>query len=317
MMKNNKILLIGAGPMAIEYAKILIYLKYPFIVVGNKRTSAENFTKITKVPVVTGGINRWLITNKSIPNTAIVATPEETLGKVTLALLKFKVKNILVEKPGGLDWSEIDKIGKEAKRNNVKVYIAYNRRFYASVEKAKTIIEQDGGPTSLFFEFTEWSHIISKLKKPRVVKEWWFLHNSTHVIDMAFFMTGFPEKIVSYTKSHLKWHPSASVFTGAGLTKNKIPFSYIANWAAPGRWAIEIMTNKHRLIFKPLESLHIQNIGSVEIVEEKISNKYDLMFKPGLYAEVKSFLTNKKFLCTITEQVNNLSIYRKILNGIG
>lgn len=313
--KNKVILIVGAGPMAIEYAKVLNHLKKKCLVIGNKKASANTFFEATKILVVTGGIKKWLRNHKvgEVPKTAIVATPEETLGTVTIELLRYGVKNILVEKPGGLDWKDITNVYNYSIKKKARVYVAYNRRFYASVQKAMEIIKKDGGLSSFFFEFTEWSHIVSKLKKPTVVKNWWYLQNSTHVLDMAFFMGGLPQQISSFTKSHLRWHPKASIFTGAGLTKKQIPFSYIANWNSPGRWVIEMMTSKHRLIFKPLEKLQIQNIGSVEIIEEKIDNKKDLDFKPGVFAEVKSFLGDKKFLCTIKEQYQNLNIYRKIL----
>ena len=78
------------------------------------------------------------------------------------------------------------------KRNKIaidfdaKVLIAYNRRFYSSVEKAREIITEDGGIQSCIFEFTEWAHKIIALSKANGVKEHWFLGNSSHVIDLVF-----------------------------------------------------------------------------------------------------------------------------------
>ena len=65
MIMNKNILLIGAGPMAIEYAKILIDLKANITVVGRGKASAENFYKATGIDIIDGGIENWLINNKN------------------------------------------------------------------------------------------------------------------------------------------------------------------------------------------------------------------------------------------------------------
>jgi hypothetical protein len=42
------------------------------------------------------------------------------------------------------------------------------------------------------------------------------------------------------------------VFAGAGVADNDALFSYHANWAAPGRWCVEILTNLAPFYFKTL-----------------------------------------------------------------
>ena len=74
-------------------------------------------------------------------------------------------KNILVEKPAGLNKQKIMEVSELAKEKDAQVYVAYNRRYYASVLKAQEIIAEDGGVTSFNFEFTEWAHVIEKLQK--------------------------------------------------------------------------------------------------------------------------------------------------------
>lgn len=314
-MDKNTILLVGTGPMGTEYAKILLDMGKKIIAVGKDGKSLLDFKKETGIEAIGGGITKWLKNNENHPDKAIVAVTENMLGTVALELIKAGIKSLLIEKPGGFNFNEIRTVDREAKKYQTKVCIGYNRRAYASVEKAKEIIKKDGGVTSFNFEFTEWGHIIAPLKKAKGVKEQWFLHNSTHVIDLAFFLGGEPKKISSYTAGGLSWHPKASVFAGAGVTEKGAIFSYQANWEAPGRWSVEILTKKHRLIFRPLEKLQIQNIGSVATSEVKINDKYDLKFKPGLYKQILSFLNNDfKELCSIKEQVRNLKFY-KIIGG--
>lgn len=313
MQKNKeKILLVGAGPMAMEYAKVLKSLNYPFVVVGRSKKSAKEFEKIIGVKVITGGVDK--LSTSKIPVNSIIAVSEEQLGKVTLKLLKFGVKNILVEKPAGLDFNEVKKVNNLALNKNAKVYVGYNRRFYQSVKTANELIKKDGGILSIFFDFTEATFKITPLKKGRGVKENWFLQNSTHVVDLAFFLAGNPKKLSSFTGKSLSWHKRGAIFTGGGITKNNVFFSYHANWISPGRWGVEIMTKNHKLFLRPLEKLQIQNLGTFEVKDVELDDKLDLDFKPGIYREVKSFLGDKKDLCTISEQEENLKYYQKILS---
>jgi predicted dehydrogenase len=313
MLKD--ILLVGAGPMAVEYAKVLKSLNMDFEVVGRGRESALRFEQETGMPVITGGVEEYMPADGTIPGKAIVAVGEKQLGKATLSLLKKGLKSILVEKPGGYDYNEIAQVSNEASGSGSQVFVAYNRRFYASVTKAMEIIRNDGGVTSFNFEFTEWSHVIKDLKKEEGVKEEWFLHNSTHVIDLAFYLGGKPREISCYSEGGLGWHPAASIFAGAGRSDTGALFSYQANWEAPGRWGVEVLTKNHRLIFRPLEKLQIQKIGSVAIEFIDIDDRMDVEYKPGLFGQVHAFLhSDSQRLCTVGEQVNMLNTYRKIVN---
>lgn len=313
-MKNFKetILLVGAGNMGTEYAKVLRALNLSFVVVGRSKKSASSFQKnIGFLPVI-GGIKKWIGEKNKLPSTAIIAVNEEDAGKTIRLLIKNGVKKILTEKPGGLTDADLKLTAKITKKFKAKVFIAYNRRFYASTIKAREIIKKDGGVSSLIFDFTELSHIIKNLKKSPKVKERWFLANSTHVVDLAFFLASKPEKMCSYKKGRLDWHPGGSIYSGAGITKSGVLFSYHANWESAGRWNIEIMTRKSKLIFKPLEKLHIQKNGSMATEEVSIDDDLDKKFKPGLYRQVQSFFSNQKNLMTIQEQVENFKYYKLI-----
>lgn len=315
MSSKQKILLVGAGPMAQEYAKVLKELKLDFLVVGRGVENAKIFKDTIGRPVISGGVEKFLKFNSSYPENAIVAVSEENLGKVTLTLLRYGIKSILVEKPGGLDFDEIKKVGNLASSKKARVFVAYNRRFYASVKKALEIIQKDDGVLSIFFDFTEPDFKIAPLIKGSGVKENWFLHNSTHVVDTAFFLAGTPKKLTAFASGTLPWHPKAAVFSGAGITDKGVLFSYHANWKGPGRWGVEVVTKNHKLFFRPLEKLQVQNLGSFGINDVELDDRLDIKFKPGLYKEVQSFLGDKQNICTITEQVENLNFYKQILEG--
>ena len=313
-MSESTILLVGSGPMAIEYAKIFKSLGITPLTVGRGKLSGEKFTAETGLPVVTGGIDAWLSdTPDPLPERAVVAVGEKWIGATAKALMNRGVRQLLLEKPGGHDAEDIISVYEKSKETGAAVYIGYNRRFYAAVEAAKKIIQEDGGVTSFNFEFTEWGHVISAIEKEDGVKEQWFLSNSTHVIDLAFYLGGRPAEMSAYSTGGLDWHPIASVFAGAGRTPDGAIFSYQANWEAPGRWGVEILTRKHRLIFRPMEKLQIQKIGSVAIDLVDVDDSLDKEFKPGLYRQVEAFVKGRaNLLPTIADQVEMLSWYLRI-----
>jgi len=310
---TNIIWLIGAGYMAKEYVKVLKKLENNFIVVGRSEIQAASFTQETEIEVLTGGLEKFLATKPQLPKAVIVAVGIEGLSNCTKLLLDYGVKKILLEKPGVGYASEIDELAELASFKKADVLLAYNRRFYSSVLKAREIIKEDGGVTSFNFEFTEWSHVIRTLTKHEAEHHNWFLGNSTHIIDTAFFLGGKPKELCSFVKGGTDWHPKSSIYSGAGESKTGALFSYHANWEAPGRWVIEILTAKSRLIFKPIETLQIQQIGSVAINQVEINDQLDKDFKPGLFLQTKSFLEGDYIdFCSILEQRNSMRYYLKM-----
>ena len=314
-MSQEDIWLIGAGSMAQDYIKVLAALKKSFLVIGRGEETAKACEISTGCSVVRGGLAQFISSVTYTPAYAIIATGVEKLFETTKLLLEHNVKNILVEKPGALYNWEFEELNRLAKEKNAHVFIAYNRRFYASTLKANEIIQQDGGITTFNFEFTEWAHEIEPLQKGEGVKDRWFLANSTHVVDLAFYLGGQPKEICSFTSGTLDWHKSASIFSGAGVSQTGALFNYQANWESAGRWSLEVLTKEHRLIFRPMEKLQIQKRGSVQQNFVEIDYTLDEDYKPGLYLQTKNFIENMNHsLCTLSEQLHTINIYNKIAN---
>lgn len=313
-----KIVIVGAGPMSIEYAKVLDGQKREYIVVGNSKVGAVNFEKAVNKKVILGGVEKWIedCSGEDFNSyKAIVAVNENLLGSITMKLLKANFKDILVEKPGGLNLEEIKNVSALAAEKKAVVYIGYNRRFLASTIKVQELIKHDGGLTSFNFEFTEWGHIIKDLIKNEGVLEEWFIQNSSHVIDLAFYIGGSPIEMKSFISGSSSWHPKGTVFSGAGITENKALFSYNANWESAGRWWVEFLTKEHRFIMKPMEKIFIQKRGSIQVDELIINDEYDQLYKPGLFKQVEAFVEFENKLMTIDDQVKMIPFYKEICNN--
>ena len=309
-------LLVGAGYMSSEYIKVLKNFPIKLKVIGRGENNISILKKQYELDAFSGGLENYLIQNSSyIPDFGIIAVSINDLYSNTILLIKHGVKNILIEKPLVLNWDELLALEQLAIFYKTSIYIAYNRRFYCSVENLKELIKQDGGVSSIHFEFTEWIDVINKVGFTKEVLNKFFIANSTHVVDTVFHLIGKPENINTYVSgSSVDWHKSGSIFMGFGESEKKIPFSYTSNWGSPGRWAIEVLTKKNRFYLKPMEQLFVQVHGSVLINEIEIDRKKDIDFKPGIYHMVHTFLynSNKSDLCNISDLKSFFPFYEKI-----
>ena len=301
--------------MALEYAKVLQSLNLNFNIIGRGEKKCSEFYSSTGLRPFQGGLEAFLNTSPDFPDFVINAVGIDQLTCTTQALLNYGVKNILVEKPGFAYPVELNETLELVVKKNANVLLAYNRRFYSSVIRAKEYIEKDGGVRSFQFEFTEWSHSIEKLDKHISEHENWFYGNSSHLIDLAFFLGGKPIELSTFKRGGLKWHPDGEIYAGSGRTQTNALFSYIANWSSPGRWSLELCTQNFRLVFKPIEELQIMKIGSVAIEKDfSYDSQDDILFKPGLVKMIKSYLNNDtKYFKNIKEMHEDiLDIYQKI-----
>lgn len=313
-ISSNKVWIVGAGNMAKVYAKVLTAMNIPFIVIGNSAQGVEAFKEATGIDAFIGGIDAYLEKASELPRFAVNAVKTPVSAHTLLALMDSGVKSILSEKPAGLCVEEVDAVADKALKTGSRVNVGYNRRFYASVEKAREYIGQDGGVTSFQFEFTELYKVIST-KEGDVSR--WFYGNSTHVLDLAFHLGGLPVSMSSYIVDRDECYTTATRFAGAGRTDSGALFSYGTNWLSPGRWSLDVMTRKHRLVFRPMEKLQVQQLGSFTLEEVDIDDAIDKEYKPGIFRQVEAFIndpSDPRFL-TISEQCKAMRVYRTIHEG--
>ena len=310
-----KILVVGCGYMGKEYVKVLDALNVPCMVIGRSKEGIDSFQKkFSHIDVFEGGLENNLDVFNGISH-VIVATGIEDLYKHSKLVLQTGVKKVLLEKPGALSYSDLDALNHESQKKDIELFIAYNRRCYDSVTKAKQLIKKDGGVLSVFFEFTEWAKDIPYEKFSDKELACWILGNSSHVIDLAFSFTGTPQEMNSVVSKHhgYSWHPSGSIFCGSGLSVNNIPFSYHSNWESAGRWSVEVLTSKCRYYFRPMEKLIIQKKNEINSEEIELCSILDELYKPGLYNMVSKIIYNEhEGLCSIEEHLKQFPYLQRI-----
>lgn len=316
-MSHDPVLLVGAGGMAQAYAKVLTDLSVPFHVMGRGPDSAARFAAATGVTPGTGSLDAQLDALRPLPRHAIISVNAMYLAEVAIALMARGVTHLLLEKPGALDLAEMTELVAAVRAANAQVFVGYNRRFMSSALRVREIIAEDGGVTSLKFDFSEPARRIAQLPKPRREHETWFYGNSSHVVDLAFHLFGDPLTLHAHVTGTLDWHPGGAVFAGVGAGAKGALIGWHANWVGPGRWGLEVMTPERRLILQPLEKLRVQSHDSFAETEIVLDDAEDLAFKPGIRKQVVRFLfeTGPDVLPTLTDHARRMAYFDVIRTG--
>lgn len=283
-----KTLLIGTGDMARHYSAALVSLEVAFDVVGHSQAGKEDFTAHTGKPVFPGSLADYF--EDFDVSHAIVATSVMTLSDITRQLADRGVPKILVEKPIATTTSDLEDLNRHVVLGGVEVYVALNRRFFDSVQMARTAVADSQGPVHLRFSFDDRISLIPFHKHPPDVLSKWVIANSIHVIDAAFFIGGWPENINVTVEGGLSWHPTAERFSGFGaLPREKGTFEYQADWSRDGNWHIEISTEENDFRLSPLETLNEKRVEQHAWVEKSSGGPLSPS-KPGLVQMVSDFL---------------------------
>jgi hypothetical protein len=288
---KEKIWLIGTGSIAVEYSKVLESLEVGFALIGRRNINQDKFPN-SPIVVIEGGFENIDNYSYEIPKLAFVVVNVENLYSVTKKCISLGVKNILVEKPGSLNTTEIRELCSFAKSNLSNVYVAYNRRFFQTTKWIKDAVSQFGKFDTVHFEFTEWTERLKNTIKSEKVFSNWFFANSTHLIDLVFFIVGDPTILNSYSSKSDGIISESNVFAGSGITTNGTFFSYNSNWGSTGNWSIVLSTKGKKFLLSPLEEIKIQSELGVNAPFNLIemNNSVDQAYKAGFFEMLSTFI---------------------------
>lgn len=312
------ILIVGAGAIGLQYADILSAMALPFTLICRSEQTAKKVAENTNHCAVATDVSLILANNAHGFTHAIVATAIADLASVTRSLLLAGVKHILVEKPLTFSVDQAKALVLEAEALAANVYIAFNRRFFPSVQMLKTLLANDSAIVACRFEFTEWIDKIQWQQKDDKLIEHWLAANSSHVIDLVFHLIGYPKSISCIADNPIsvadKQLP-ASRFVGHGISEQNVIFSYLSCWDAPGRWRLEIMTANNRYLLEPLEQLSITARNSVLAQVVALPQSIGDEFKPGFYQQVEAFLHNSAELLSLQQLASHLQYFNAMAFG--
>ena len=283
-----KILIAGTGAMALEYAKVIGKgLCLPFSILGRKE---EKITPFHSLPGFAGGMLFSRLENLSGFTAAIAATSIESLFEVSKKLLENGASGLLVEKPVSVQPKYIEELDALAKDGKALIRVACNRRYYNSILKLKSILKTES-TLCAHFDFTEWLSRVPLAWQSAESGRRLALSNSIHVFDTLVYLLGdyLSEKRSVRGKNLIPWHPDGAVFSGLGFC-GSVPVTHCTSWISPGRWNLEVMTEKGRYRLSPMESLQVMRHESVHWEELPHPDEDDMNYKPGLLKMTRQFL---------------------------
>lgn len=145
-MRQDRILLVGAGPMAVEYARVCAHLGVSLTVKGRGAKSSSNFFELTGIRTH----QTWeQIGPSSDFDAAVICVDEGSLLAVLDEVLEQGFSKVLVEKPGALSIELLKSHAQTLLSIGAEIYVAFNRRHYNVVDRLCSELELDGVASSL------------------------------------------------------------------------------------------------------------------------------------------------------------------------
>ena len=224
----------------------------------------------------------------------ILTSTTESTPKILDILINHK-KPILVEKPVSMGTKYLKKFSANYPKF---VNVAYNRRFYSTVQKAKEFVNKCNG------------QLLCSMKMPGFVKKSKnhlisfrnIYENSCHGIDILRYIFG-DLKIINNSKIKLNSFDSGRI-TLLKSKKNHL-CNVIMNSNSPDNFSFEIENGNERLLLKPFESFELyKGIDFVRpnkkyplksykprlIERNNVFSNSKIKFKPGFLEQSKDFL---------------------------
>lgn len=246
---------VGYGAMGRQFVNALRALNVGRIRVCSKSATALEELSSRGIEVTAGGVER-LAWSARPAELGIIATPIAWLIPAAQRLASLGFRRLLIEKPVSLWSRQIEELAQVFEAQGIEAFCGYNRVAYPAFIEARARTTQEQGITSCTYTITEmiqpdWTSRFSSEELSR-----WGIANTLHVMSMAHGLIGMPRQWQSYRQGRaVAWHPTGSIFVGAGVSERGAAFSYHADWGSPGRWVIEVHTATSSYRFCPLETL--------------------------------------------------------------
>ena len=281
---ERSVTLVGCGTMGRQYLKA-----FEALGVGNVRVCSRSAPADAGCAVIHPGGFEVLDIEARSGEIGVIATPMTLIPEAARKLVALGFRRLLVEKPVALESDTIATLAEELRGAGVEARVAYNRMSYPSLLEAAALAAEEGGITSCAYTFTEmfrpeWLDRFAAVELGR-----WGIANSLHVIGMAHRLIGLPRKWQGFRSGRLEWHSAGSVFTGAGVSVDRVPFSYHADWTSVSRWGIELHTAHSAYRLCPLEKLSRKN-SALDDWHDVPVRAFDRNVKAGVAEQVAAML---------------------------
>lgn len=248
---------------------------------------------------------------------AFLITTPPTISPQIAKLLNPLGKPLLIEKPVAILKSDFG----DLRNSKSAMYVAYNRRFYESVNYFKKIFKSNLGTVQVIV--SEHIEDYSAIEVKRAIVE-----NSVHIIDLCNYLFG-DIKFSNLTNLPDQLGIKLDIFDD----KSTFIGTFELLFNCPINTSIQVKGKNLNLQLKPIEHCELFNTMVVNEptqnipirmyspqyigneTQNKVSAKID--FKPGLMGQAKEFIKaikggNSTSLCSLEEAYKNVLLATKI-----
>lgn len=207
----------------------------------------------------------------------VVAVNELSMNSVSRECFEFPWK-VLLEKPAGYNLADAEEIYAIAQERNREVFVALNRRSYASTRAARDDLNRQDGFRFVKVQDQEDPEAALAAGQPKLVVDNWMYANSIHLID---YFRIFGRGKIRQVKPVIAWNPGKP-----SVVVSEIEFEsgdiglYEGIWNAPGPWAVSISTSPKQWELRPLEQAAFRSRGERQM-QPVAPHPWDQTFKPG------------------------------------
>ena len=231
--------LIGTGRISHFHAQALKGANFDLrhVAASLNSSTVENFAleheifEVWKNPIDLAHSDKW--------DVLVIAGRIEATTEL-LQIASSSGKPILVEKPISYELSDFDAIPLE----NENIFVGYNRRYYAPVQKAKEFIDTRG-PSLALVELPQ-----SLKYEDRGYNFAPFVSNAIHGIDLATYLFG---RLEIDKINVLNERSNGAAVVAMGKTLNNHLVQFVINFNASSNFSITIDHNQERFQLRPFE----------------------------------------------------------------
>ena len=275
--KICKVAVIGAGNMAREHLRA--FADVPGVVLAGihsrTRSRAQALADQFGIPAVCDSVPALF--ERTRAQLVVVAVSETSTNEVSHACFQFPW-TVLLEKPPGYNLKDALDIQSAASSHNSRVYVAMNRRSYASTRAVLGDINARKEIRYIKVQDQQSRQEALDSGKSTVVADNYMYANSIHLVD---YFRIFGRGEVLQVKSVVPWDSRSP-----GIVISQLIFEsgdiglYEAVWNGPGPWAVTVSSPSKRWELRPLEQAAWQQQGKRQLTQIP-SHVWDGDFKPG------------------------------------
>jgi predicted dehydrogenase len=303
---------IGAGNMTSHHMKVFESI-HSVAIAGIYSKTFEKANKLSSLyPTckVYNSIEELFTMTKS--DLVVISVPELATESVCLECFKYPWK-CLVEKPIGYNLDVANIINEEALKYNREVYVALNRRHYASTRNLISELNKSNELRYIHIYDQENPNAALLSGQPELVVKNWMYANSIHLIDFVLLLGRGNikniENILPFTENYIL---AKIEFDSGDIV------IYEGIWNAPAPWSVVVNTKAKRWEMRPIEKLFFQDLSTRQL-QEFVLDDLDITFKPGLKVQAEEMIKvirgEKNNMPKLKDALNTMKIIYKIYNN--